>query len=266
MGIDKISIIIPMYNAENFIKHTIQSVVKQSYLNWEIIVIDDLSTDKSIESVLSLKLPKDKLKLIKLEKKFGAPAGPRNIGVKNATGSWIAFLDADDIWHPLKLEYQMKAIIKHTSKFCSTKMQNFLDLRDISVRTPSDNIISKEITFAAQLKRFRTPTSSVIIHKDLMIKFPFNEDISYKAREDFLCWLKIHEYLGKSIKLDFPFMFYRISENQISGSKSEMMVKTLKVLKEYKFNDGSSMGLYSYYYLFTHILYSLYFRLIKKEL
>jgi glycosyltransferase involved in cell wall biosynthesis len=96
-----ISVIIPSYNAENYIKDTIMSVLNQTYLNYEIIVVDDASSDKTAEVVLSIQ--DKRIRLLRHKENLG-PGGARNTGMDAARGSWIAELDADDQWLPDRLE------------------------------------------------------------------------------------------------------------------------------------------------------------------
>ncbi|MFI3214434.1 MAG: glycosyltransferase family 2 protein, partial [Eubacteriales bacterium] len=103
-----ISVIVPIYNAEKYILQTIEMVMNQTYANWELILVDDLSTDKSVEVVEELlaTITDERIKLIKQNKNTGA-AHSRNKGVRAAAGRYIAFLDADDIWLPEKLEVEI---------------------------------------------------------------------------------------------------------------------------------------------------------------
>ena len=104
---DKVSIIMPCYNSEKFIKDAIESVLKQTYQNWELIIIDDNSTDNSTIIVESYKRKDFRIKLLKNSNNTRMPATPRNIGILSANGRYIAFLDSDDIWYPSKLENQI---------------------------------------------------------------------------------------------------------------------------------------------------------------
>ncbi len=260
-----ISIIMPSYNAKNFIGPTIESVLSQSYKNWELIVIDDCSTDGTPEIVNTYAARDERIRQIKLEHNHGAPAAPRNIGVRAAQGEWVALLDSDDIWHPRKLEFQMKHLSESGAEFCSTQMRDFINTDDIEFTEPN-NISIEKITFQRQLRRYRTPTSSIVMKKKLLESNPFNEDLRYKAREDFDCWLRIHERIDHSIKLGFPFLHYRLVQGQISGSKITMAKRTLLVLGEYKLVSGKQLGWRKYLYVFTHIAYSLYYRILKKAL
>ena len=99
-----VSIIMPSWNTERFIAETIQSVIDQTYTNWELLIVDDCSTDNTDEVVASFK--DDRIKYFHNEKNSGA-ALTRNRAMREARGEWIAFLDSDDLWMPEKLEKQI---------------------------------------------------------------------------------------------------------------------------------------------------------------
>lgn len=260
-----VSIIMPSYNVEKLIGESINSVLAQTYTGWELIVVDDCSSDSTCQVVERYAKQDARIRLFALDRNNGAPAAPRNMGVREARGDWIAMLDSDDIWHPRKLELQMKYLSETGAKFCSTQMNDFNDFNEIEILPPK-NISIEKITFSKQLRRYRTPTSSVVLRKELLITNPFNEDLRYKAREDLDCWLRIHEYLGYSIKILFPLLNYRHVHGQISGSKLSMIKRTLFVLGEYRQLSGKLLGWRKYLYVFTHVIYSIYFRIIKKSL
>ena len=114
-----ISVVIPSYNRENTISNSIESVLKQTYSDIEVIVVDDGSTDKTEDIVKGI--GDNRIRYIKLEKNSGACVA-RNIGIMNANGSYIAFQDSDDIWHPDKLEKQYQAIKKYNADLVFCKM------------------------------------------------------------------------------------------------------------------------------------------------
>jgi teichuronic acid biosynthesis glycosyltransferase TuaG len=101
-----VSIITPLYNSEEFIKDTIDSVLSQTYTNWEMIIVDDCSTDNSVEITSRIIDTNPKIRLIKLKKNVGS-ALSRNSALQVAKGRYIAFLDSDDLWFPDKLEKQL---------------------------------------------------------------------------------------------------------------------------------------------------------------
>ncbi|NUT79795.1 glycosyltransferase family 2 protein [Pseudomonas brassicacearum] len=256
-----VSVIMPSYNAEALIARSIQSVIDQTYGDWELIVIDDCSKDSTRQVVQSFVEKDSRIKLIPLDKNNGAPATPRNIGVRNAIGPWIAFLDADDIWHPQKLKLQMNMLETHNAEFCCTQMKDFTD-DTLLCFDLIESVGLEYISFAKQQIKGRIPTSSVILKKDLMLRFPFNEDIRYKAVEDYHCWLRVHEAIGETIKLSYPLLSYRRIVGQISGSKKYMLERMYMVHKEYPGTSAVQAALYT----LTHALGGFYYRILRKGL
>lgn len=259
MGEDCISVITPAFNAAACIGRTIRSVQEQSHQNWEMIVVDDCSRDATRDIVQEYITRDSRIRLIALGKNNGAPAIPRNIGVGEAKGRWVAFLDADDIWHPQKLALQLQTMLECDIPFSSTQMVNFVDEKEIEFAW-SPRFAIQKITFGKQQLKGRIPASSVVANKKLIEKFPFNEDFRYKAVEDYHCWLKIHEHIGESIKLLYPFLFYRKIEGQISQSKIYMLKRIYMVHKEY---PGNSMR-QAIICTVGHALGGAYYRFFKK--
>ncbi len=256
-----VSIITPSYNAEKLIGRTIQSVLDQTFSHWEMIIIDDCSKDGTREAVQAYAERDSRIRLLPLTKNNGAPAAPRNIGVREARGEWIAFLDADDIWHPEKLTLQFDALRKESAVFSCTQMRDFTD--DTLLRFPAVGQVAYEhISFAQQQWKGRIPTSSVMLKRDLMLRFPFNEDIRYKAVEDYHCWLRILETVGDSLKLRYPLLSYRRIAGQISGSKKYMLERMHMLHREY---PGTSPA-QAVTFTLTHALGGFYYRILRKGL
>lgn len=112
-----VSIVMPSYNAEKYIAGSIQSVLAQTYRNWELLVVDDCSTDHTAAIVAEYHDPR--IRYIRNEQNSGA-AVSRNRALREAKGRWIAFLDSDDIWHPEKLERQLSFMLQHGYAFTFT--------------------------------------------------------------------------------------------------------------------------------------------------
>lgn len=110
---NKVSIIMPSYNAAKFIAASIQSVIDQTYRNWELLITDDCSKDDTVKIVEKFIVEDNRIKLFSTGKNSG-PACARNKSLENATGKYIAFLDSDDIWVSNKLETQIKFMIEKT--------------------------------------------------------------------------------------------------------------------------------------------------------
>ena len=138
---DLVSIIMPSYNTAKFISETIESVLAQTYTDWELIIVDDCSTDNTDEVVESF-LPDNRIKYIKNEKNSGA-AFSRNRALCEAKGKWIAFLDSDDVWLPEKLEKQIAFMEKNDYHFSYT---NYIEIDEFSI--PNGRVITgpKKVT------------------------------------------------------------------------------------------------------------------------
>lgn len=262
----RVSVIIPCFNAAPFIGKTIESVLAQTYSSFEVIVVDDKSTDESVELVESYARTDPRVKLIRMRKNAGAPAAPRNLGLVAACGDWVALLDADDLWHPRKLELQMQALKAHSALMCSTQMKDFRDGDQIIFEPPPVPLQVERVTLRQQLLKYRTPTSSIVVAREFMRRHSFNEDPSYKAREDTDCFIRVHENMPFSIKIVHPLVFYRQQASQISGNKWKMVGRHLAMLKKYRLKSGKSLGTMAYIYTFTHFVASIYLRLIRRRL
>ena len=256
-----VTIVTPAFNAERLISRTIVSVLDQTFQNWEMLVVDDCSKDATREVVASFSSKDSRIRLISLEKNHGAPAAPRNIGVREARGSWIAFLDADDVWHPEKLASQLHVASSESRTFISSQMVDFIDDSLLNFKNP-DRLSLQKITFNEQRIKGRIPTSSVLVTRDLMLDFPFNEDIRYKAVEDYHCWLRILASGVVNWKVQFPFLHYRRMLGQISGSKRYMLERMYMLHREFPETTGFQAGLFT----ISHALGGFYYRVLRRGL
>ena len=258
-GIPKVSVVMPAYNASQYITATVDSVLAQSESDWELIVVDDCSTDDTRDKISDFAKSDPRIRLIALEKNFGGPAGPRNVGIREARSGLVAFLDSDDIWHPDKLKIQLGVVEDVPSAFVCSSMTDFADEGSLRFE-PIARVESSQVSYWQQSVRAQIPTSSVLVSKTLLLKTPFREEPAYKAVEDYHCWLRILQLVGHCVKVKAPLLCYRKSEGQISGSKLMMMKKVLMVHREF---PGRSF-LTAYVYTLTHVLGGLYFRFLKK--
>lgn len=173
---EKISIIIPTYNREKLIKRSIQSVLKQTYKNIEIIVVDDASTDNTKKVVKSIR--NKKVKYIRLDKNQGA-CHARNIGLEKATGEYIAFQDSDDIFHNEKLEEQLKNLKKNKADLDFCKI--CINQNDTSFLVPNEqqeiNIKENKILDELCNGNFIS-TQAILVKKDVFKKYLFDESMS----------------------------------------------------------------------------------------
>jgi len=190
-----VSIIIPCYNSATTIQRALASIVNQTYTDFEIIIVDDGSTDNSFEKIKTFFENKDiQHTLIKQQNKGAASA--RNLAVKNSHGEYLAFLDADDEWHQNKLEIQYKYIKKLNAKFISC---------EYTYNTLENTIVTIDIikyTFKDFLFSNRTSTPCTIIQRDLFNQVNgFQENQRYS--EDYYLWLRA-SYITNLYKLNVP--------------------------------------------------------------
>lgn len=192
-----VSVITPTYNRGEILKETIQSVLNQTYHNFEYIIVDDGSTDNTKEIVQSFQ--DKRIKYIS-QQHVGTPASGRNTGIKNAKGEFIAFLDSDDIWFPQKLEIQLKEFQKNADflilatngivipkrpyrKYLSIKKNLVVSFRDLIV-----NKIIPIINSSVLIKRTAIEAVGLI-----------DEEHFIRASEDYDYWLRILKYRDNSI-------------------------------------------------------------------
>ena len=138
----KISIITPAYNAENYICQTIESVQAQTYKDWEMIIVDDCSVDNTIVLVQNYEKNDPRIRLIRAPKNGGVAAA-RNIGLEQAKGDYIAFVDSDDLWKPEKLKKQLSYMIEKGCVLSYTDFQRF---------NTTDNSLGKVIKCPKKMK------------------------------------------------------------------------------------------------------------------
>jgi teichuronic acid biosynthesis glycosyltransferase TuaG len=228
---DPVLIVMPVYNAEPHIARTIESVQAQTHQNWRLVVVDDCSSDKTPEILESFAANDERLVILRLQENYGAPSRPRNTGIDHGWGEWIAFLDADDIWHPCKLEHQLEALAESKRLFCSTAMRNFQDDGDVDFGHNSAGRYHF-IRYHQLVRKNQIPTSSVLLHHSLLGEQRFNEAMRYKAVEDYDLWLRLHRNIEASVKLDDVYVFYRISDAQISKGKLKMARRVFMIQRE----------------------------------
>ena len=261
-----VSIIIPVFNAENYIKNTIDSVLAQTYKKIEIVVVDDGSTDSTFSIVRSLYDSLTNIRCFSLKKNKGTPATPRNFGVSKSKGEFIAFLDADDIWHPKKLELQLLFLKKYSLQVSSTNCIDFNCDKNLSFDKVIFPIPYSKITLFDQMLKYQTPTSSLLMHHSVAKKFTFPEDFFLKGREDLVQSLNMHSVIKKSIKLNINLVFYRNHPSQISKNKIIGVLKVIYILATHKNSVPNPYKLLLPLFVFSNIFLSFYYRFLRNKL
>jgi teichuronic acid biosynthesis glycosyltransferase TuaG len=217
MNTPLVSIITPVYKAEEFIEETIQSVMKQTYSNWEMVLINDQSPDNSKEIILSLAAQDSRIRLVDLPENSGA-AIARNTGIEAAHGEFIAFLDSDDLWHPQKLEKQIKFMLDNDYAFSFTAYELIDEDGD-----KMDKIVSvpQEINYHALLKNTIIGCLTVVLNRSKIGEIKM---LNIRTRQDFVLWLDILKRGNTAYGINEPLAYYRKVEGSISSNK----IKTAK--------------------------------------
>lgn len=213
---DLVSIITPTYNASKFIEETINSVIHQSYECWELIIIDDCSTDNTVQTIKNF-IKKDKrIHLIQNEKNLG-PALTRNKGIKFASGAYVAFLDSDDLWKRMKLERQIQFMQKNgftfTYSFYEQIDENGKYIKSID-KLPSS------VNYYSSLKSNKIGCLTVIYNQEFFGKI-YMENIP--RRQDYTLWLKFLKKTNEAYCMPEILASYRVRKGSISSNKLKLV-------------------------------------------
>ena len=209
-----VSIIMPSYNSEKYIKDSIESVLNQTYPFWELLIVDDCSTDQTVDIIKSFK--DERIKLFQNEVNSGA-AISRNWALREAKGKWIAFLDSDDLWLPTKLEEQLKFMVGNNCYFAFTDYRICLNGKwEDVIHTAPNKVDFKTIK---KYCYFSTITVIYDVEKDGLVQIG---DI--KKNNDYAMWLMI---LKKVDAYRYPkcLSYYIKHNNSISSGSKIKLIK-----------------------------------------
>ncbi len=223
---DLVSVIIPYYKKKNFISETVNSALKQSYKHLEVIIIYDDENLTDLNYIKEIKNKDDRVNIIQNKTKMGAGVS-RNIGISKSKGKYIAFLDADDIWHLDKLKIQIDFMKKHNYLISHTSYSIINERKNVIGKRIARNFIELN----ELLKSCDIGTSTVVLDKVLINKNV--EFASLATKEDFVLWLKL---LKKNIKiygLNKDLVFWRKTKYSLSSSNSQKIIDGFRVYYKY---------------------------------
>lgn len=221
-----VSVIIPAYNAEKYIMDAINSVRSQTFEDWELIVIDDCSTDSTCSVVESMALVDGRIRLVKNETNIGV-AEARNYGLELCKGSYAAFLDSDDIWYPEKLEKQLEQIYKEDADIVFTSY----DVIDADGnKTKSGYIVPEKVTYDELLKENVIGCSTVLMSKKIFGKHRFSAEFYH---EDYVLWLDLLSVGIKAVGCPQILAAWRLLENSRSFNKRGAAMERWKIYRNH---------------------------------
>lgn len=235
----RVTIITPSYNSARFIDGTIQSVLNQSFSDWEMIIVDDCSKDNSIELIQSFVKRDTRIKLIQLSENSGA-AVARNTAIMAAQSRYVAFLDSDDFWLPDKLEKQLAFMQENDYPFTYSAYDKIYENGHIFGHIG----VPDSVSYSDLLKTCSIGCLTVMYDTDFFGKvyMPTNT-----KREDFATWLSMLKKVDCAHGFNETLALYRVYENQTSAKKSKMAKENWRIYREIE-----GFGLIKAIYYFSH--------------
>lgn len=239
-----VSVIMPAYNSKEFINETIDSIINQTYENWELIIVDDYSTDNTIEIIQNYMANDSRIFLFEQEKNMGT-AVARNTAVSKAKGEYLAFIDSDDLWKKEKLAKQLEFMRANNYTFTSTSYEE-VDERG----KPTGNIIySHKVLDYNGLLKYNQGNSTIIYNANQLGKF-YIPDI--RKRNDFVMWLQVIKKTKYIYGMKEALTQYRVREGSLSSNKLDLVKYQWKVYREIE-----NLSLVKSVYLLAHKVVSI---------
>lgn len=221
-----VSIIVPTYNTEKFIRQTIESVKNQTYANWEMILADDASTDQTVSIIEEFAQKDSRIKLFKLPENRGNGFA-RNAALEKAKGKYIAYLDADDVWFTEKLEKQIQ-FMKTNNLHFTYSFYDSIDEEgnDLNRRVESPNPLTyKQLFFCNYVGNL-----TAIYDADYFGKIILETS---QKRQDWRIWLTILKQIKIAKPVPESLAFYRIRKDSVSSSKFKLIKHNFGVYREF---------------------------------
>lgn len=234
-----VSIITPLFNGSAFLERTIQSVLSQTYINWELIIVDDCSQDDSLTIAESYGKQDIRIKVIQLERNSGA-AVARNTAIEAAQGRYIAFLDSDDLWKPEKLEKQIGFMLRNDVAFSYTAYEKINESGDVFGFMG----VPEKVSYKQLLKTCVIGCLTAIYDTKVLGKIYMP---TTTKREDYATWLNVLKKVGYAYGLTLPLAQYRVYANQTSGKKASMAKENWRL-----YRDLENLNIFQASYYFSN--------------
>lgn len=207
-----VSVITPAYNAEKFIAETIQSVQAQTYPNWEMLIVDDCSTDDTVAIVESYEREDERIQLIRLRENSGS-AVARNEAIDRAKGKYIAFLDSDDLWLPEKLTKQVTFMQENAIGFSFTK---YVRMKEDGTVTDAVTEAPATVEYEQLMKHCVIGCLTVMLDRE---RIGDERMVNIRTRQDYAYWLALTRKGLIAYGLPEVLAKYRLVEGSISSNK-----------------------------------------------
>lgn len=244
---DLVSILTPTYNTEKFIRETIESVQNQTYQNWEMILVDDASTDQTVKIISNFAEKDNRIKLFKLSENRGNGFA-RNTALEKASGKYIAYLDADDLWFAEKLEKQIQFLKTNNQPF-TFSYYNSIDEegKNLNRKVESPNPLTYDQLFFCNYVGNLTAIYDVDYFGKIKLE-------SSQKRQDWRLWLTILKQIKTAEAVPESLAFYRIRKDSISSSKFKLIKHNFGVYREFHRYNLIFSVLLMMRFLFTQLI------------
>lgn len=221
-----VSVIMPAYNASKYIRNSIESVINQTYHQWELLIVNDCSKDDTLSICQEYEKHYCNIRVINLEKNSGV-AIARNVGIKNSQGKYIAFLDSDDIWGREKLKKQLNLM---NSKDASFVFSSYEIMKDNGEKTGKIIRAPKAVDYNLLLKGNSIGCLTVLIDREKVKNF----EMPLIKHEDYATWLKIlYENDITAYSVQESLAYYRRTAGSVSSNKIKSITWNWKIYHDY---------------------------------
>lgn len=241
-----VSVIMPCYNMERFIADTIRSVIDQTFDDWELLVVDDTSTDGTVELIKYFCENESRINL-SVNAEHGSIANTRNNCIKQAKGRYLAFLDADDIWHPDKLQRQIRFMQERQVGFSYTSY----DLIDEEGKTLGKTInVAGNLNYKDYLRNTIIGCSTVMLDTEIVGQVTVPD---FRTSEDTATWLDVLKKGYLAYAINEPLTSYRIRRKSASSNKLKAAADLWKVYRKHEKMSFFKTLCYFFSYAFNAI-------------
>lgn len=244
-----ISIITPNYNCARFIAQTIESVLAQTYTNWEMLIVDDCSTDGSYEIAQEYAEKDSRIKVFRNEKNSGA-AVSRNRAIEASSGEYVAFLDSDDLWLPEKLEKQIAFMQKHDCDFSFTEYEH---IDEENKRLHQIANVTKHLSYRKMMMHCWPGCLTVMYNQSVTGKI-YAENI--KKNNDHALFLRVLKKCNNVMGMKEVLAQYRIRKGSISSEKSTIIKYYIQVIHDFE----KKPLVFAWFCVFTHVFVKTFFK------
>ena len=231
-----VSILVPVFNGEAYLRNSIESAREQTIQDIEILILNDASTDRTVEIVQELMVNDSRISLHCNQQNIGV-AKTRNYGFTLAKGKYIALLDADDIWAPNKLELQLEQIKKYSLDVCYTGY-SFIDANGSPIGKPYS--VPEKLTIKRLIAENVVGCSTVLLRKELAAQVQMRPKF---AHEDYVFWLELMQNGYKFGGVNKQLVWYRVTKESRSGDKKRAVINRWRIYRDFLKMNPLSAGI-----------------------